>query len=100
MRRFSSSTDRATVCSLLDHPDRVMQQVAPEAMVRVTTASAAVHQNSRSTSMASEPSARTNPDIRDSVPDWSPYLPPKAPDGAPNVLYITWDDLGYGTMDV
>ncbi len=50
--------------------------------------------------MASEPSARINLDIRDSVPDWTPYLPPKAPDGAPNVLYITWDDLGYGTMDV
>ena len=39
-------------------------------------------------------------DIRDSEPDWAPYLPPKAPEGAPNVLYITWDDLGYGTMDV
>ena len=25
-------------------------------------------------------------DIRDSTPDWEPYLPPKAPEGAPNVL--------------
>ena len=39
-------------------------------------------------------------DIRDSVPDWAPYLPPQAPEGAPNVLLIAWDDLGYGTMDV
>ena len=39
-------------------------------------------------------------DIRDSVADWTPYLPPKAPEGAPNVLYIAWDDVGYGTMDV
>ena len=39
-------------------------------------------------------------DIRDSVPDWSPFLPPKAPDDAPNVLFIAWDDVGYGTMDV
>jgi arylsulfatase len=38
-------------------------------------------------------------DIRDSTPDWQPYLPPRAPDGAPNVLFIAWDDLGYGTMD-
>ena len=38
-------------------------------------------------------------DIRDSVPDWTPYLAPKAPDGAPNVLFIAWDDVGYGTMD-
>src|SRR5271165_6472354 len=39
-------------------------------------------------------------DIRDSVPDWSPYLAPAAPEGSPNVLFIAWDDVGYGTMDV
>ena len=39
-------------------------------------------------------------DIRDSVPDWEPYLQPKAPAGAPNVLMIVWDDVGYGAMDV
>jgi arylsulfatase A-like enzyme len=39
-------------------------------------------------------------DIRDSTPDWDPYLPPRAPDGAPNVLVLAWDDVGYGTMDV
>ena len=39
-------------------------------------------------------------DIRDSVPDWEPFLPPRAPEGAPNVLMIAWDDVGYGTMDL
>ena len=39
-------------------------------------------------------------DIRDSVPDWSPYEQPKAADGAPNVLMIVWDDVGYGAMSV
>ncbi|MGZ6979336.1 MAG: sulfatase-like hydrolase/transferase, partial [Acidimicrobiia bacterium] len=39
-------------------------------------------------------------DIRDSTPDWGPYLPPKARDGAPNVLLLAWDDLGYATMDL
>ncbi|WP_067855919.1 arylsulfatase [Nocardia shimofusensis] len=39
-------------------------------------------------------------DIRDSVPDWTPYLPAQAPEGAPNILFIAWDDVGYGTMDV
>jgi arylsulfatase len=39
-------------------------------------------------------------DIRDSTPDWAPYLAPKAVEGAPNVLLIAWDDVGYGTMDV
>jgi len=39
-------------------------------------------------------------DIRDSVPDWEPFLAPKAPEGSPNVLFIAWDDVGYGTMDV
>ena len=38
-------------------------------------------------------------DVRDSEPDWEPYLAPKAAAGAPNVLIIAWDDLGYATMD-
>jgi arylsulfatase A-like enzyme len=38
-------------------------------------------------------------DIRDSEPDWAPYLAPQAPEGAPNVLMLAWDDLGYATMD-
>lgn len=41
-----------------------------------------------------------NLDIRDSVPDWEPYLQPQAPADAPNVLMIVWDDVGYGAMDV
>ena len=39
-------------------------------------------------------------DIRDSTPDWEPYLAPRAREGAPNVLVLAWDDVGYGTMDV
>ena len=38
-------------------------------------------------------------DVRDSEPDWTPFLAPSAPDGAPNVLILAWDDLGYATMD-
>jgi arylsulfatase A-like enzyme len=33
-------------------------------------------------------------DARDSVPDWGPYLPTKAPEGAPNVLFVLYDDTG------
>ncbi|MER5932452.1 sulfatase-like hydrolase/transferase [Streptomyces sp. NPDC002054] len=39
-------------------------------------------------------------DIRQSVPDWEPYKQPQAPDGAPNVLYLVWDDVGFGTFDI
>ena len=39
-----------------------------------------------------------NVDIRDSVPDWSPFEPPKAPDGAPSVIYIVLDDVGFSAM--
>jgi arylsulfatase A-like enzyme len=39
-------------------------------------------------------------DIRDSVPDWSPYEAPRAPEGAPNVLYIVWDDVGFGAFEL
>jgi arylsulfatase A-like enzyme len=49
--------------------------------------------------MAPEYQGKIEPDIRDSTPDWAPYLPPKAADGAPNVLLIAWDDVGYASMD-
>jgi arylsulfatase len=33
-------------------------------------------------------------DVRDSVQDWGPYTPKKAPPGAPNFLIILYDDTG------
>ena len=39
-------------------------------------------------------------DIRDATPDWTPFVQPTAPENAPNVLFIIWDDVGYSTMDV
>ncbi len=39
-----------------------------------------------------------NVDIRESEPDWSPFEPPKAPDGAPSVVYIVLDDVGFSAM--
>ncbi|SEE71944.1 arylsulfatase [Jiangella alba] len=38
-------------------------------------------------------------DARDSTPDWEPYLQPVAPEGAPNVLYIVLDDVGFSAME-
>ncbi len=38
-------------------------------------------------------------DARDSKPDWSAYEPPQAKEGAPNILYIVWDDVGFGCFD-
>ena len=47
----------------------------------------------------SEPFKGTiNTDIRDSVPDWAPFEPPRAPDGAANVVYIVLDDVGFSAM--
>jgi arylsulfatase A-like enzyme len=47
----------------------------------------------------SEPFKGTiNVDIRDSVPDWVPFEPPKAPEGAPSVVYIVLDDVGFSAM--
>jgi arylsulfatase A-like enzyme len=40
-----------------------------------------------------------NVDVRNSVPDWEPYTQPIAPDGAPNVLYIVLDDVGFSAME-
>jgi arylsulfatase A-like enzyme len=36
-------------------------------------------------------------DVRDSTPDWEPYTPPRAPEGAPNILFILYDDTGLAT---
>ena len=40
-----------------------------------------------------------NVDDRDSTPDWEPYLQPVAPEGAPSVLYIVLDDVGFSAME-
>ena len=48
------------------------------------------------------PSTTTTPDfkgvidldVRKSTPDWGPYTPKRAPEGAPNVLFILYDDTG------
>jgi arylsulfatase A-like enzyme len=32
------------------------------------------------------------------VPDWSPFEPPRAPDGAASVVYIVLDDVGFSAM--
>ena len=39
-----------------------------------------------------------NVDIRDSQPDWAPFEPPRTPSGAPNVVYVVLDDVGYSAM--
>lgn len=35
-------------------------------------------------------------DVRDSKSDWTPYTPKAAPKGAPNILFILYDDTGLG----
>ena len=48
----------------------------------------------------SEPFKGTiNIDIKDSIPDWTPYTQPLAPKGAPNVLYVVLDDVGFSAME-
>ena len=49
--------------------------------------------------MATEFNGKIALDIRDSEPDWGPYAAPTAPEGAPNVLYLVWDDTGIATWD-
>jgi len=38
-------------------------------------------------------------DIRDSQPDWEPFVQPVAPPGSPNVLYVVLDDVGFSAME-
>ncbi len=44
--------------------------------------------------MATRFNGKINIDVRDSEPDWAPFESPKAPEGAPNVVYIVPDDVG------
>jgi arylsulfatase A-like enzyme len=48
--------------------------------------------------MGTEFTGTVNLDVRDSVPDWTPFEPPRAPDGSPNVVYIVLDDVGFSAM--
>jgi arylsulfatase len=36
-------------------------------------------------------------DVRESTPDWQPYIRKKAPAGAPNILFVLYDDTGLAT---
>ena len=54
--------------------------------------------NEKSSRVSKQFSGTVNVDIRDSVQDWSPFEPPKAPDGAPSVVYIVLDDVGFSAM--
>ena len=38
-------------------------------------------------------------DVRDSTPDWEPFLAPRAPEGAPNVLIVLYDDTGLAAWE-
>ena len=40
-----------------------------------------------------------NIDVRDSVPDWAPYMQPRRLRGAPSVVYIVLDDVGFSAME-
>jgi arylsulfatase len=40
-----------------------------------------------------------NIDVRESTPDWTPYMQPVAPEGAPSVLYIVLDDTGFSAVE-
>ncbi|MCX6247391.1 MAG: arylsulfatase [Bacteroidetes bacterium] len=35
--------------------------------------------------------------VTESTPDWTPYIRKKAPEGAPNILFILFDDTGMAT---
>jgi arylsulfatase A-like enzyme len=40
-----------------------------------------------------------NIDIHDSTPDWTPFAQPVPPDGAPSVVYIVLDDVGFSALE-
>jgi arylsulfatase len=49
--------------------------------------------------MAKPFQGKINIDIKDSTPDWTPYAQPIAPEGAPSVLYVVLDDVGFSALE-
>src|SRR6478736_1144446 len=49
---------------------------------------------SDTTASTSEFKGKIELDVRNSVADWTPFIPKKAPEGSPNVLIILYDDTG------
>ena len=88
MRRFSSSIDRATrsVCSMSGRrKTATVRSSGSGDAARVPRGrslrcrSTQPRSRRRSTTVTSEPKSTINLDIRDSVPDWTPYLPRRRP---------------------
>ena len=42
---------------------------------------------------------KINIDIKDSTPDWTPYAQPVPPEGAPSVMYVVLDDVGFSALE-
>jgi arylsulfatase A-like enzyme len=42
---------------------------------------------------------KINIDIQDSTPDWTPFQQPIAPKGAPSVVYVVLDDVGFSALE-
>ena len=49
--------------------------------------------------MDKEFAGKISVDIKDSVADWAPFIQEAAPEGAPNVVYVVLDDVGFAAME-
>jgi hypothetical protein len=63
---------------------------------------AAHETESRPTSVEgdSEFKGKIETDIRNSKPDWAPFTPAKAPEDAPNILFVLYDDTGMAVSNI
>ncbi|MBV1915194.1 MAG: arylsulfatase [Pseudomonadales bacterium] len=52
--------------------------------------------NSKTSDAVPEFKGKIALDVRDSESDWAPYTPKSAPEGAPNILFVLYDDTGLG----
>jgi len=79
-------------------------------MLRTTALSVALMFAAATPAIAAEPDRTVLPvptpefkgkigeSYKDSTPDWTPALPVQAPQGAPNILLIVLDDVGYSQL--
>ena len=87
-----------TVVSVKDDWDTGLRRVGLRTQITESHVTLKITFNPKGAMMAAKFGGLINVDIRDSVPDWTPFEPVKAPDGAPNVVYIVLDDVGFSAM--
>ena len=72
----------------------IIRALVPALIVFTFGCTQTQQKETKSTTTAKEFKGVIKLDVRESTPDWGPYMLKKAPEGSPNILFILYDDTG------